>query len=345
MSNERESQEVKEFKGDIGGVNNRLADSAVNGQYFQSIEGIMPWEGEHRRIFGKKTSGKVWSATSDRLSVITLHALPGNHMLIQTREGLMMDSPYDPATLDWSIRAGVTGIATLQNVDRLVRALREANLWGKFMGLYPFAGGTSLAHSQNLISPSYPITWVNGPTHNSLGVKGNGTASYGYMTGSEGTLPHLGHLSVYVNQAADIGLVYADYIGAGNEGGSAVYYIIQSVVADSIETFAGHLASAFGASGLAPLIGFFHQHRRSTVELVGYKNAVVHGTSVTFDNNTPPVALPLGLCCRIDIGGAPSEFCDATFSLASFGHQMTHAEAVAFDDIIQTYETTMGRAV
>lgn len=343
MSNERETQDTKEFKGDIGGVNNRLADSAVNGQYFQVVEGIMPWEDGRRRIFGKKTMGKVWSETSDRLSVITLHALPGNHTLIQTRHGLFMDSPYDPATLDWSIRAGVTGIATLQNVDRLVRALKDANLWGKFIALYPFAGGTSLAHSQNLVNSAHSITWVNGPTHNALGITGNGLTSYGYIP-SPNTLPYLGHLSVYVNTPATTFADYRDYMGQGGEGGVGRYHLIQCVNND----YYGYWAEPFKAAtitGTGPWTGHLLNTRPDTNTVNAYSKGTLAATASFADAAVMPTTLYIGILCRMDNGNTVAEPSNVTLSLASWGHTMSAPEVAAFNTAVQAYETTMGRQV
>jgi len=91
MSSERESENLKLHKGDVGSVDNRVADSAANPENFQLIEGIIPWNGEHRRMFGKIAHGKFHGATLDNLAILTIHAMPGANILYQTREGLFMN--------------------------------------------------------------------------------------------------------------------------------------------------------------------------------------------------------------------------------------------------------------
>lgn len=89
---DRESVELKDFQGDIEGVDNRRADSATDPGLFQVLEGIIPWDSEHRRMFGKKPHGKFSGALTDNLAIITIHPLTGGHILYQTQEGLVMDT-------------------------------------------------------------------------------------------------------------------------------------------------------------------------------------------------------------------------------------------------------------
>lgn len=154
---ERETEGVKEFNGEVGGVDNRLADSAVQPDKFQLIEGVMPWQGQHRRLFGKKVEGKFSGSVNDNLAVITINAIPGNHLVYQTREGLFMDDNYLTETINWATRAAVTDFATLQIVNRAVLQLKGANLWTKLVAVYPLVGGTALAHGQNLIANTHTI--------------------------------------------------------------------------------------------------------------------------------------------------------------------------------------------
>lgn len=342
---DRETEGVKEFKGDIGGVNNRLADSAATPQAYQLIEGIMPWEGEHKRIFGKKPHGKMTGITYDNLAVITMHSIPGNHILYQTREGLFMDTRFHAETVDWSTRSGISDFATLQAIDYLVINFKDKGLWDKLIGFYPFAGGTATAHAQNLISSSYPITWVNGPSHSGLGVFADGVSSYAYITGSQTALPQHGHLSCYVHTPASTIGDYRDYMGLGNEGASARYYLIQAVDLAYIGYW-GNAANAITAIDFALWSGLLLNTRTSNVEHNIYRNGLPVGfTSVALETNAMPTTLPIGLFCRIDNGGVPMELSNVLLSSASFGHALTAAESVDYYNIVQAYQTLMGRQV
>jgi hypothetical protein len=255
-----------------------------------------------------------------------------------------LSQSYDGDALAFFARAGITNSTQKRAVDTLVRGLKTFGLWSKIYGLYPFVGGTSATHAFNLKSALYPITWVNGPTHGANGVTGNGTTQYGVLTGTEGVLPALGHLSVYVHTAASTAGDFRDYMGFGNEGGSARYYLIQSIDNTSVNYWgtAGNAISA--VAGAAPT-GLLSTHRRTTTEHVGYLNASAEVTSAVLEVTPMPTVSPLGLLCRIDDVVNPLEFSNATFALASFGLAMTHAEIGNFYTLVQAFQTTLGRQV
>lgn len=76
--------------------------------------------------------------------------------------------------------AGITNTTQIAAVDRLVKSLKDANIWTKMKAIYPFVGGTATAHKYNLKDPqdldaSYRIVFgASGVTHNSRGVQFSG---------------------------------------------------------------------------------------------------------------------------------------------------------------------------
>lgn len=336
MSNERETQDTKEFKGDIGGVNNRLADSAVNGQYFQLAEGIMPWEGEHRRVFGKKTTDKVHGTESDRLAVLTLHALPGNHLLIQTREGLIMDHQYDLDAVRWWKAAGGPGIATLQRVSKLATDLKAANIWKKLHCLYPFAGGTALAHAQNLISANFTITWnflVGNVTHDANGITGPGYGDTGWSPNAQLTTIASAHLGAYVRSGA--GGAHGSWDAGGSRFGIHAPWVDLNLYVDMNDP--GNRAIGPGATQL--LVG----NRTSLSDLFAYKQGVQVGYNAFSVVNARP--LPTVYILTANNAGVPWIQSNDNIALFSLGLGLSPAEMADYAVIVQNFQTAMGRQV
>jgi hypothetical protein len=76
--------------------------------------------------------------------------------------------------------AGITNTTQKRAIRDLVSDLKTAGIWGKFIAIYPFVGGTATSHSYNLVNPSlYQVTWTGSPTHDANGVDFNGTSQYG----------------------------------------------------------------------------------------------------------------------------------------------------------------------
>ena len=92
MSKQAETEKLLTIHADFGGVDERRAASATDIEMFQRIDSVFPWQGEHRRVFGKKIRGRMVDLLGGALSVITIHSLPGNRILIQTRGGLTTEN-------------------------------------------------------------------------------------------------------------------------------------------------------------------------------------------------------------------------------------------------------------
>ena len=91
---------------------------------------------------------------------------------------IMCDFVDDPDAADFVTRAGLTNPAQIAAVTQLVLAFKASGVWDKALIIYPFVGGTALAHSQNLKSSSFTITWVGPVIHDSNGIFSN-TSGYG----------------------------------------------------------------------------------------------------------------------------------------------------------------------
>lgn len=97
--------------------------------------------------------------------------------------------PISPAVLDFITRASISDETQIAAVQALYTSAVVNGWWDKCDIIYPFVGGTALAHSQNLKSSSFTITWVNTVTHNANGITGDGVTGCGdtgYIPGTSG---------------------------------------------------------------------------------------------------------------------------------------------------------------
>lgn len=83
--------------------------------------------------------------------------------------------------------AGITDATQKSYVNYLAVNFKANNstlggsLWSRLTNIKPMVGGTSSAHSYNLQNiATFQETFVNSPTHNSLGVVFNGTTQYSF---------------------------------------------------------------------------------------------------------------------------------------------------------------------
>jgi len=339
----------KDLKGEIGSVDNRVADSAVASDKFQLIEGIIPWQGEHRRVFGKRPMGKMFGVINDNLAVITINSIPGNHIIYQTREGLMMDDNLTGETSSWSVRSGITDFATLQKIDRLVRQLKTAGLWEKMIALYPFAGQTALAHAQNLISSSHTITWNGGVTHDAAGSHRTGApAGYGDSNVNMNILNLMDvHMSCYMTGTS----VSTDLMGAYDNGtaGGSILQIEPGAVQNAPTAFTVdcNLLAEGRMVGVSPVRSTSHTilTRRSNIDAEAYSEGISFATRVALSSNNN-FSCNIYLLCRSTMN-SPVGPVDPTanMSLASIGYGLTTAQALDFYNIVQAFQTSMGRQV
>lgn len=79
--------------------------------------------------------------------------------------------------------AKITSSREQRAVIDLVRGLKHAQLWSKMKAIYPFVGGTATTHKFNLKDPrdadvAYRLTFSGGWTHASTGATPNGTNAW-----------------------------------------------------------------------------------------------------------------------------------------------------------------------
>lgn len=258
---------------------------------------------------------------------------------------------YDSNAQAFITATGISGANSIALND-LVINLKSANIYTKFIALYPVIGGTSTTHKFNLINPldtngAFRLSFVGGWTHTSAGMLPNGTNAYAdtFIAPNSQLTINNQHLSYYSRTSAmQSGTNYV--AGSYNGGGSNVFALTIS--------FNGNTAWSFINSTTAnsyPILthsnqqGFWMGNRTNATANTHklWKNGINVGS-------TPNVTAGALLGNTIWLGALPNPplagyFGNAQCAFASIGSGLTDLESQIFYQIVEKYQVALGRNV
>lgn len=228
--------------------------------------------------------------------------------------------------------AGITDSVQKKAINYLVSELKKTALWSKFSAIYPFVGGTAHSHKFNLINPTvFQITWGSGAVHNSKGVQpnnsNNNTGIYtNYMLNGNDF-----HFSMYPQthvislKTVDVGQLPStdSRVGCHLTWGTTTFF----QAGDGLVT---------GNVNVSSLIIMNRYSNTMTVSRNGV-NVLSKGVSGVVPN------LPMYFNGTVYNDTVSSN--SRVFSLLTFGNGLTDSQKITFNNIIQQYQTILGRAV
>ena len=243
--------------------------------------------------------------------------------------------------------AVITNQTQATAINTLVTDLKTANIWTKMKAIYPFVGGTATTHKFNLKDPrdldaAYRLVFNGGGTHSATGYAGNASNAWAntFLNAQTNLTNSNLHLSFYSRTASPLNaysgeiLVNAPY-GSGTSwialrtnnktGGGSAYF---SAGNDAVNALASNTLS-----------GFFIGSETSNVLRKLYRNGSSIATNTTSDNNP----LPSGPITLLGYSAGSNSGNESAF--ASIGDGLTDAEATAFYNAVQAYQTTLSRNV
>lgn len=286
-----------------------------------------------------------------RLELETLSG-PGESNVNVVSVQTLRDNTYiiDPEAAAFFTRASITDAGQQTAINNLVTSLKQSataadgNLWNKFTNgfLYPFVGGNATAHSKNLASNAFNITWAGSVTHGSSGVKSDGSSGYGDtgLTPSTAPLAELTNVFLYVyaatNGAADLGRP----IGGTStmRAGIQFDHVFGGDWRDD-GMMDGAAAEVTRIIGTAKDAGVALWRTNATTKIMACTDA---GLTTAARASTGLLDVPIYVLAR-NSGGA-GNFWAAWLKFAAFGRGMTSTEFDAFAAIIEKYQTDLARA-
>jgi hypothetical protein len=203
--------------------------------------------------------------------------------------------------------------------------------------IYPFVGGTAFSHKWNLKNTSlYQLSFIGGVTHNSNGVKGNGTNGYATTNISTATAgPGDIHLSFYTNEASasfgsfarDVAVtapLQLELLSRRNFDNAVVLIDPSGVnIARPTEIRSGYRAVS----------------RTATNSTRYFKD----GVFVESRSNSATGAV--GSTLTIMTGASTGNVSVQAQQLASFGLGLTDVDVTNLYTLVQAYQTTLGRQI
>jgi len=237
-------------------------------------------------------------------------------------------------------------------LNTMVESLKTELLWSEFYALYPIVGGTSTTHKYNLKDPqdtdaAFRLTFNGGITHSSTGMLGNGTNGYanthftpdGSLTSSSSSSYHV-YLrnSVLTINMADLGMYQ----------GPPYYYTWIAPYHNSIAFWDGVGFAPIVNAQSNPTTKLFSMSRTGTTTLKAFRDGTQIGSTGTGAQGAFPAvtASKIALIARMNQGNASASlFSTRESAFGAIGNGLDVGQIATFNDIIVTFQTTLGRNV
>jgi hypothetical protein len=238
--------------------------------------------------------------------------------------------------------ANITDPTQITAINYLVKELVDNNLMSKFRFIYPMVGGDATKHSYNLIDTGlFRLTFNGGWTHSANGALPNGTNAWA----NTGFLPSMitgtnnAHISYYSRTQS----FTSNELIMGSRQISTHLYLRIRDQSNNAETgmpnFQVNAPIGNNMDGRGLFTGNFQS---DTLRQIIKNKTILNQNTV----NQPIVknSLPVYIGAY-NADGTASFFTSKECAFASIGNGMSNVEQALFYDIVQEYQTILGRNV
>jgi len=248
--------------------------------------------------------------------------------------------------------AGITDPIQQAAITQLVSDLQASNIWPKLKAVFPIVGGTATSHKFNLKDPqdtdaAFRLNFFGGWTHSATGMLPNGTNSYAdtYIVPNINLLPNSKHLAYYSRTSATT-INFSTSIGCDNSSDGFCRFTIRQTVSgdpDYSDSLYGNSTNGNFVTSNTDGKGFYNSTRLNADNKFFKNGVALTGTSSSLGTSSQ-ASVP------IYIGAARSSGVTAYYdnkecAFASIGDGLTDTDAANFYNIVQNYQTTLGRQV
>jgi hypothetical protein len=272
---------------------------------------------------------------------------------IRTRLGLLSAiiqgqsaSPSDGDAQAFIFRveaAGGTLTTTEKNsINTLVVRLKAANIWTKLLAVYPMVGASAAACAQNLKSSSFTGAFTSGWTFASTGATPNGSSAFmetnfNPRTSTTGFSQHMAMYSRTQNSSVNGMQMGCTPVGA--EMNLYLYYASSAVKGTTMYIYPGTAVTVNNTT----TTGFQIGSKTGSNSLKLYFNGSLLATSVSTESLTrPDRTIYLG-ASKGDQGAF--NFSPHEHAFDSLGDGLTDTEASDYYNIVQEFQTLLGRQI
>jgi len=253
--------------------------------------------------------------------------------------------------------AGITDPTQQTSINTLVVGLKADGLWTKMKAIYPFVGGTAFNHKFNLKDPrdldvAFRLQFFGGITHSSTGALPNGTNGYAntFLNPAVVLSNDSIHASTYFRTNFDgtrkeFGAAYVE--GIGEDFYTLAEHRIQPTPSNTFYTNGGRGLGILTNPNLT-LAGNFIMSRTNDSSVNALKNNTAsgsyNGASGNVNENLYLMAQNVVFTPNSDI--FYSELTGKQqLAFATIGDGLSNLQSTNLYNLIQTYQTTLGRQV
>jgi len=269
-------------------------------------------------------------------------------------------TPYDPDALTYlsavSANGGTLDATISAATNTLFTDLKSNGLYNKIKIMYPYLGGVANSNKLNAKNPNgaYDLNFVGSFTHNYSGSSANNDVSYAstnYFASSPTDNLNSNHFSLYIGTTGRTytgGAVYIMEFGnmdaLYNTNFFGVLLGVEYIV-DGGQSYFGNMTSSLVVINQATMsasTGFIGSSRTSTSNWFAYKNNTQIATdSSNRTQNFPTNSLGNPLYVPAFAGNIISS--QRRHQFATFGDGLTTGEMSTLQNIINTFQTSIGR--
>jgi hypothetical protein len=208
---------------------------------------------------------------------------------------------------------------------------------GKIKALYPIVGGTAATHKFNFVNPldtnaAFRLVFFGGWTHSANGMTPNGTNAYANTFLFQNTLgQNSQHLACYVRQNST-----SSNAGFGIFNSETWLLLRPSVIY-------GNINDSDYSTSTNSNAGYFLSTRTASNSRKTYRNGSTIITSTSSSNANASLSFYIG---TLNQAGSPGAFYDNNqFAFANYGEGLTDAENTNLYNLVQAFQTALGRQV
>lgn len=256
----------------------------------------------------------------------------------------------DADALSFLNAASISDTNQRSAINTLVISMKNAGIWSKMIAIYPIVGGTAATHKWNLKDPrdldgAYRLVFTpissGSWSHNSNGMTPSSAYANTKIMVPGPLTANNTHLSIY-SRSNTTGTITDIGCGSGKTAG-----VFDLNIKQGSNFLTRQYNSGFNISIANPdSLGFYLSTRSPSLK--AFKNSTLLGTLA----NTASISainkeLTIGAMNYVLAGGQNQVLYPSNrqYAFCTVGYGLSDTEALSLYNIIQTYQTSLGRAV
>jgi hypothetical protein len=257
--------------------------------------------------------------------------------------------PNDTDAQAFITAASITDGTQQSAVNQLVLDLKSANIWTKMKAIYPMVGGTATSCKFNLkdardLDAAFRLVFSGGGTFSANGIQFNGSNSYinTFFNTRNNFQSNNAFICIYNRTNAAI----SNQVLFGNSENITTYLPLTQLYPN----LSGNLVADMQDLNYRVTVsnsdirGMYILNRSASNNFKVYKNNSIFGinTGTQPQTNFPNSTLIFG---GMNNAGTITNYSNCQIPFIAMGSSLTDAEALAFYNAVQTFNTTLGRQV